>query len=559
MTDMTDTAGMNEINVTTRRIRVENVIGEAMKQVNIAREITLPDGIKAKKLESIDTEIRDIEYTVIDNKIIVEFVFHKQVYYVECHTGDVQEFTLPDERVTEFIHLDGAMPDMDADVDVKLEYCDFEAIEMHHKHRGDGDDDADYDATHHDKPGKPDKPHDKHCHSKFQQTCILKIKAKVFEVVDIDVVTNVEGAGLTPTFQTVEIDTVVGMGRQQFTLSDEYIQLPEDERVKKIKNIDAEIQDIEKRILPGKVIIKGKLHKQIYYVVEPRGEVKEISADIPFTVFVPVEGAGDGGKVSVKTRIEYIDFELVKRGGLQYVKETVVIEVWAKVIDHITLSIVTAVEGAEVETRTLMIENIIGEACRQVNIKADIILPDEARKVAKVDAEIEDLESEVIRNKIIIKGVLHKQIYYVSAKDDQLREFTVNEPFTEFVHLDGAQEGDSVDLEERIEYVNVEARKDKPTKHWHQTAVLEICAFVTESQELTVVTAVLGGEVEPEPDCPPGTTFDYVVQKGDTLFTIAQAHGVSVNAILAVNPGITTPNIIYAGRTIQVPCPPGMG
>jgi hypothetical protein len=39
---------------------------------------------------------------------------------------------------------------------------------------------------------------------------------------------------------------------------------------------------------------------------------------------------------------------------------------------------------------------------------------------------------------------LHKQVYYVSAVDDQLRELTVEEPFTEFIHIEGVQEGDIV-------------------------------------------------------------------------------------------------------------------
>jgi len=518
---------MAEINVTTRRIKVENVIGEAMKQVNVVREITLP--VRAKKIESVDTRIRNIEYTVIDNKIIVEAVLHKQIYYVECITGDVQEYTVPDERITEFIHLDGAMPGMTAKVDVKIEYCDVEAVDL---------------------------AGDNNCHMKFQQTCILKIEAKVIEVVEIDVVTNVEGTGITPTFQTIEIDTVIGMGCEQFSISDEFIQLPEGVTVKKIKSIDAEIRDVEKKVLPGKVVVKGKLHKQIYYVIEPGGEVKEISADTPFSVFVPVEGARENAMVTTDIRIEYIDSELVTRNGLQFVKETVVLEVCAKVVDHIVINIVTAVAGAEVETRTLTIENIVGEGCRQVNIRANIVTPDIARKVAKVDARIEDLEAEAIPNKVIVKGTLHKQIYYVAADNDQLRELTVEEPFTEFVHLEGAQEGDSVDVTGRIEYVNVEAAATTPTTNWLQTAVLEVCAMVTESQEIKVVTAVKGAEVGP---CPPGTTFDYVIQKGDTLFSIAQKFGVTVNQILAVNPQITTPNIIFAGRTIKIPCPMGMG
>lgn len=518
---------MADINVTTRRIKVENVIGEAMKQVNVVREINLP--VRAKKIESVDTRIRDVEYTVIDNKIIVEAVLHKQIYYVECITGDVQEYTVPDERITEFIHLEGAMPGMTARVNVKIEYCDVEAVDL---------------------------PGDNDCHLRFQQTCILKISAKVIEVVDIHVVTDVSGTGITPTFRTIEIDTVIGMGCEQFNITDELIQFPEGITVKKIKSIDAEIRDVEKRVLPGKVVVKGKLHKQIFYVVEPSGEVRELSADTPFSVFVPIEGAREKAAVTTDIRIEYLDSELVTRNGLQFVKETVVLEVCAKVVEHIVINIVTAVAGAEVETRIIKVENIIGEGCRQVNIRANIVTPDIARKVAKVDARIEDLVGEAIPNKVIVKGTLHKQIYYVVADNDQLRELTVNEPFTEFVHLEGAQEGDSVDVRGRIEYVNVEATATTPTTDWLQTAVLEVCAMVTESQEIRVVTAVKGVEVVP---CPPGTTFDYVIQKGDTLFSIAQKFGVTVNQILAVNPQITTPNIIFAGRTIKIPCPMGMG
>ena len=69
---------MADISVTTRRLKVENVIGEAIKQVNVVRDITLP--VLAKKIESVDTKINDVEYKIIENKIIVEAVLHKQIY-----------------------------------------------------------------------------------------------------------------------------------------------------------------------------------------------------------------------------------------------------------------------------------------------------------------------------------------------------------------------------------------------------------------------------------------------------------------------------------------------
>lgn len=521
-----------DINVTTRRLKVENVIGEATKQVNIMRDITLP--VPAKKIESVDTDIRDVEFKIIDDKVIVEASLHKQIYYVECITGDVQEFTVPDERITEFVHIEGARPDMDAKVKVEIEFCDVEAIEM--------------------MPVENNQT--QQCFLVFQQTCILKIRVKVLEMVEVDVITDVSGAGLTPTFQTVDIDVVVGSGCEQHNISDSLIRLPDETR--KIKDVTAEIRDVEEKILRDKVVVKGNLHKQIFYVIGPGGEVKELSANVPFSIFVPVEGARESRDVTVTSdvEIEYIDNELITRNGQKFLKETVVLKICAKVIETVAINIVTAVAGAKVETRRLQIESAVGKGCRQVNVLGTIITPTPARKVAKVDSDLRDLEGEAIPDKVIVKGILHKQVYYVSATDDQLRELTVEEPFTEFIHIEGADEGDIVDVSGRIEFVNVEAAEATPATRFRQTAVLEICATVAETKRITVVVAVEGAEVV----CPPGTeTIDYVIQKGDTLTTIARKFNTTVQAILDANPQITNPNIIFAGRTIKIPCVGGMG
>lgn len=60
--------------------------------------------------------------------------------------------------------------------------------------------------------------------------------------------------------------------------------------------------------------------------------------------------------------------------------------------------------------------------------------------------------------------------------------------------------------------------------------------------------------------CPTGTT-SYVVKAGDTLFSIAMRHNTTVANIVAVNPGID-PNLIHVGQVIcipmsQPPCPGG--
>jgi N-acetylmuramoyl-L-alanine amidase len=50
-----------------------------------------------------------------------------------------------------------------------------------------------------------------------------------------------------------------------------------------------------------------------------------------------------------------------------------------------------------------------------------------------------------------------------------------------------------------------------------------------------------------------GVSVTYVVQSGDTLFTISQKFNTTVNTILSVNPQISDPNIILPGQIITIP------
>ena len=53
--------------------------------------------------------------------------------------------------------------------------------------------------------------------------------------------------------------------------------------------------------------------------------------------------------------------------------------------------------------------------------------------------------------------------------------------------------------------------------------------------------------------CPPGFTDRYTVVPGDTMFFIAQRFGVSLNALIAANPHIPNPNLIFPGDVLCVP------
>jgi LysM repeat protein len=45
----------------------------------------------------------------------------------------------------------------------------------------------------------------------------------------------------------------------------------------------------------------------------------------------------------------------------------------------------------------------------------------------------------------------------------------------------------------------------------------------------------------------------YVVRSGDTIGRVARRFGVSIEAILAVNPQLRDPNLIVTGQTLLLP------
>lgn len=50
-----------------------------------------------------------------------------------------------------------------------------------------------------------------------------------------------------------------------------------------------------------------------------------------------------------------------------------------------------------------------------------------------------------------------------------------------------------------------------------------------------------------------GTKKTYTVKSGDSLWSIAKSLGVSLDSLIAANPGIVNPNVIYPGDIINIP------
>ena len=67
------------------------------------------------------------------------------------------------------------------------------------------------------------------------------------------------------------------------------------------------------------------------------------------------------------------------------------------------------------------------------------MLPRPARKIYDVDAVCRDLKTEIVDDRVFVKGVLHKQIFFVDTHHDTVHGATFDEEFSVVIEIPGAR------------------------------------------------------------------------------------------------------------------------
>lgn len=466
------------------------------------------------------------------------------------------------EEFTDFVHVPGATPDMEAMLDGHILFVDTN-------------------------PASGCYPTDR-----IQQAAVLAVDVKVINTMTLDVVTDCHGQGISCHKELFSVECLVGSAEKQVTMSMEHVL---DKPARKIYDMDAVCRDVDYEILPNKVIVRGNLHKQVYYVDPDDDVVQEQSYDSEFSVVVDIPGAKPDMEVYTKARVEFCEAKLIGDPPSTLVKVNCILQIFVKVTELTQLNIVTEVEGAIADRCRVRVEDIMGKKCHQENVSQsiDVNYPDDVdgilvKKTKNMTACLRNVSYEKIRNKVIIKGMIHVQVYYVACNGEQeLRETSADVPFTTFVHFDGVNEDTLIRVKERVEYTKASIDGVScQTSTVRAAAILEICVSAYQMRDFMVVVDIQPMEQqepilpppvvyppveetppeeppkEEEEVCPTGG-YPYTVQAGDTLAKIAESYQTKVPGLtwqqIAAHNNMYAPYSLSIGQVIYVPCVAGKG
>ncbi|SJZ74863.1 DUF3794 domain-containing protein [Selenihalanaerobacter shriftii] len=271
--------------------------------------------------------------------------------------------------------------------------------------------------------------------------------------------------------ELLKLPVLVGEGNvQEMLVSDLELDFP----AQKIRHIDAYITDLSCEVIRNKVIIQGVVHKQIFYVTQDN-VVQHQAEDLPFSLFADVPGAQPGMEVELNPIIEDIKVELLAGGNILHQKVIISIDVLAEEIQQLFVEVGNG--------PLVVVDRVIGENDSQSMVETTFQLDIPAIKIIDIVAELQDVSTEVIDNKVIIQGTLHKQIFFV-GQDNVEYHREENVPFSHFIDLPGAQPGMNVQVHPKIEYIKKEL--DEAGVELLQKTVINFFVKVTEEVQLQV-------------------------------------------------------------------------
>jgi hypothetical protein len=392
----------------TQLLKLECLVCESTGEACIESRFVLPR--RAKKIVEIQARLVDVTAEVVDGQVLVSGVLHKQIFFVgeDCLVHHVPE----DVPFSVFVECTGAVVGQEADVDAaivrlthSLEWC-----------------------------------------QEVVQKAILQFVVRVTEECQVNVV-------LDPNGPLVKAECVVGEATKGVTVEN-VVELCK--KAKKIREIQVFLDEVQAEATTDQVLFQGTIVKNLFFITEEDIEFFQ-EERVPFSGVVEIPGAEPGDNVALTAQILRVDKFLANSREL---RQRIALSIFVKVTRTCQLNVAQDPNGPLVNAMQIIATN-----ARQILVEnvADLNRP--ARKVHEIQARVEDLMVEVIPNKVVIQGALHKQIFFVSD-DDIIRHQQEEVPFTTFVDLPGITPDDEVVITPVVEFVGFDLVGKRDGDDW---------------------------------------------------------------------------------------------
>lgn len=531
------------LNLTKSNLRIDAAVGTASIQVICKAVMQLPEDkpdierILAAKAEA---SVSPDGITVLDGRVAVRGMVRFEAPYVASY--DLAEYVGDREPLRFFACSD---PTFEAELPIAGVELGMGAVV-----------DAEVDSFEVDVAGP----------RSLSLTAIVKVASRATASAAASVVTDVadvEAGRVEVAKRSIFVESKVGLSSSQFTIRDAF-QIPEGKPdIGQLLDYSAmvAIGPDGLRAGPSRVNASGTLDLRIAYIgdLDEKPYVFLAGPQIDFNTVVDLPGATEANRAKAKGLLESLTLTKVGSRTLQ-VEALVRVDAEATAVNELSAVVDIAARGddiVDVQRSRLLIQSLVAHMVTPSTVSETFAVGSGRPNIDEVfisSAKAHIIEARVTPDKVTLSGEIDVYVTYAGAVEEEGELAPIESaqqlglPFEVSIDAPGVEAGMSI--EANCDVLDVEGIKAGP-RAIDVDIRLSSSIRVTEDVDLDVISdaaliapAGLGA-------VPSRRITIYIVQSGDTLWTIARRYGKPMAKIADANS--LSGGEIYAGQKVLIP------
>ncbi|MEA4846674.1 MAG: DUF3794 domain-containing protein [Clostridiaceae bacterium] len=508
-------------------LKVSRIIGENIFSTVVEEDINVPDinpDLYKILAPSATVQLRDCE--VLNDKVVVNGQILLSILYAADDEGKPLNSMDVAANFSQGIEIPGAMPKMRESVDTVIQHVDCYMINSR----------------------------------KLGVKVIMDMHCKVEDLFDLELAADVRGLpDIQVLRETVSFKQVVGYNKDRYEFNEELNLGADLPAIDKILRSDYKAMIKDEKSIDGKVEVNGALGVDILYKAETEeNQLQHKEFEIPFTQYIEIPAAEKDMECTTESALQECHLEVSEdaNGERRVINAYMVLGMGAKVFNDTEQEMVadaySPTNVVEIGKNMFPVSEFVGKGRSNILVK-------ETMGIKHGDPEIEEVcyvnvlpvvnEVKLLDDRVLLEGMMEcTAVYESSYSAEPMCSVTEQIPFRHFMDIPGVRlsmpctvkcSADSVNFN-RINNEMIELR-----------VVLGVYAEAMRSVEKKLVESIEAVEgVSIDYGRMPAVTV-YMVQKGDTLWSIAKRYNTTVDALAKLN-NIENPSRVTNGMQIMI-------
>lgn len=389
---------------------------------------------------------------------------------------------------------------------------------------------------------------------------IVDLGCRVEELFDLELASDIRGlSDIQILREPCKMKQVVSYNKDQYNINEELVVSAERPAVHKILKTDFRVMLKEDKIVDGRVELNGVLGINVLYsALDEENSINFLEYEVPFNQYIEVPAAERHMDcvTDVSPGQFYLDAVENEEGERKLLKIEAVINVNTKVYreaeEEAVADAYSPSNAIELSKEMVKMNEFVGKGRSNTVIKESISIrhgEPEIERVCYVNAVPVINEVKLFDDKVMVEGVLETDAIYMSSfSGEPMCSMREQIPFRHFVDIPGLRLGMQCITKCAIDSVTFSPMNSQMIE---LRVVLGMTADAYKQTDKRLVTKVEEIEgVAIDQTRIPAVTI-YLVQKGDTLWSIAKRYNTTVDALVRLN-NIENPSKVAVGMQVMI-------